>query len=105
MDAIKKLNELRLTRNMSVYRLSELSGINQSTLANTFSRGTVPSLENLEKICDALGITLAQFFMTDETNVCLTDNEMELVERYRLLSPSLRRSIDKLIIEILDNKI
>ena len=41
MDVIKKLNELRLQQDMSVYRLAELSGINQSTLANTFSRGTV----------------------------------------------------------------
>ena len=44
MDIIAKLNKLRLERNMSVYRLAELSGLNQSTLANTFSRGTVPSL-------------------------------------------------------------
>ncbi len=42
MDVIKRLNSMRLERNMSVYRLAELSGINQSTLANTFSRGTVP---------------------------------------------------------------
>ncbi len=64
MDVIEKLNKLRLKRNMSVYRLAELSGINQSTLANTFSRGTVPSLAHLEIICNTLGVTLAQFLRT-----------------------------------------
>ena len=72
MDILKKLNDLRLERNMSVYRLAELSGINQSTLANTFSRGTIPSVQNLEKICNTLGVSLAQFFTEDEIIVRLT---------------------------------
>ena len=71
MDVIEKLNKLRLERNMSVYRLAELSGLNQSTLANTFSRGTVPSIRNLEIICNTLGITLAQFFTEEENTVPL----------------------------------
>ena len=100
MDVIKKLNALRLERNMSVYRLSELSVINQSTLANTFSRGTVPSVENLEKMCDALGITLAQFFMTDEKIVCLTDDEEELITHYRKLSEQMRKSIFDLLLNM-----
>ena len=62
MDVIEKLNRLRLERNLSVYRLAELSGLNQSTLANTFSRGTVPSITHLQAICEVLGVTLAQFF-------------------------------------------
>lgn len=66
MDIIAKLNRLLLERNMSVYRLAELSGLNQSTLANTFSRGIVPSIQNLEVICQTLGLTLAQFFTEDE---------------------------------------
>lgn len=66
MDVIQRLNSLRLERNMSVYRLAELAGVNQSTLANTFSRGTVPSISNLTAICEALGVTLAQFFAEDK---------------------------------------
>lgn len=101
MDTIKKLNKLRLERNMSVYRLSELSGINQSTLANTFSRGTVPSIENLEKICEALGITLSQFFSEKESTVYLTKSEEEMLDNYRRLSPDTRSALDKLIEKIL----
>ncbi len=79
MDVIKKLAELRLERNISVYRLSELTGINQSTLANTFSRGTIPSIKHLEIMCDALGVTLSQFFAQDEEMFYLSKKEIELI--------------------------
>ena len=101
MDIIKRLNELRLESNMSVYRLSELSGINQSTLANTFSRGTVPSIENLEKICEALGITLSQFFATNENVAYLTESEKKIFDNYRKLSKSTRVALGELIENIL----
>lgn len=93
MDVIKKLNKLRLERNLSVYRLAELSGINQSTLANTFSRGTVPSIAHLEQICTTLGITLAQFFTEDEKSAVLTPQEAALITNYRKLPDELKRSI------------
>lgn len=97
MDVIRKLNELRLARNLSVYRLSELSGINQSTLANTFSRGTVPSIANLEKICDAMGLTLSQFFSENDEEVRLTRGEAELLNEYRRLPAALRESVKQTI--------
>lgn len=78
MDVIQRLNSLRLERNMSVYRLAELAGVNQSTLANTFSRGTVPSISNLTAICEALGVTLAQFFAEDES-ICGRQTVFKLV--------------------------
>lgn len=102
MDVIKKLNKLRLERNMSVYRLSELSGINQSTLANTFSRGTVPSLKHLELLCDALGVTLAQFFTEDESPVILSAQEMQLIFNYRRLPDKIKKSIYDIVNSIPD---
>ncbi len=98
MDVIKKLNELRLQQDMSVYRLAELSGINQSTLANTFSRGTVPSLKNLELICQALGMTLAQFFSEDEQTFHLSQREARLLRFYRTLPENIKNGIDCAII-------
>ena len=97
MDTIKRLNELRLRRNLSVYRLSELSGINQSTLANTFSRGIIPSVQNLEKICEAMGITLSQFFAEEDRDVFLTRAESELLGDYRLLPSEVKESISKMV--------
>lgn len=97
MDVIKRLNDLRLQRNMSVYRLAELSGLNQSTLANTFSRGTVPSIKNLELICETLGMTLAQFFAEDETPMELTPAEVQLIINYRKLPANIKQSFATII--------
>lgn len=92
-DIIEKLNQLRLARNLSVYRLAELSGLNQSTLANTFSRGIVPSVANLEAICHAMGITLSQFFNEHEQTEILTEQERTLLVSYRKLPPKVRQAI------------
>lgn len=97
MDIIDKLNKLRLERNLSVYRLAELSGINQSTLANTFSRGTIPSVQNLELLCNTLGITMSQFFAEDEIPVRLTQKEMQLLQNYRRLPQPLKESVADIV--------
>lgn len=97
MDVIKRLNQLRLERNLSVYRLSELSGINQSTLANTFSRGTMPSVQTVEKLCEAMGITLSQFFEENSEEVLLTKSESELLQNYRKLPLSVKESIAEMV--------
>lgn len=104
MDVIQKLNKLRLERNLSVYRLAELSGINQSTLANSFSRGTVPSLKHLELICDTLGVTLAQFFTEDETPVSLSPQETKLINNYRRLPDNIKSAINTLVNDFYNTK-
>ena len=102
-DLIQKLNKLRLERNLSVYRLAELSGINQSTLANTFSRGTMPSIKHLELICDTLGLTLSQFFAEDERPVKLSQRERELIEDYRKLPEKVKCSVAGVIRDFSEN--
>ena len=97
MDIIKKLNELRLQRNMSVYRLAELSGLNQSTLANTFSRGIVPSIRNLETICEAMGITMGQFFTESEREEILTEEEISLIDNFRRLPPHVKKAFCEMV--------
>ena len=105
MNVIEKLNKLRLERNMSVYRLAELSGINQSTLANTFSRGTVPSVKHLELLCETLGVTLAQFFTEDEKPMSLSQQEIKLINNYRRLPESIKNSLANIINSIPDKDI
>ncbi|WP_443649738.1 helix-turn-helix domain-containing protein [Blautia sp.] len=49
-------------RDISKYRLSQLSGISQSSLGRIMAQENLPSLITLEKICAALGVTLSQLF-------------------------------------------
>ena len=66
MDALRKINTMRLERGWSIYRLSVESDLPQSTLVNMFSRETQPSIATLEAICKGFGITLAEFFTETE---------------------------------------
>ena len=59
---IKELCELQ---HITKYRLSQMTGLTQTVLANIIKKKTMPTIPTLEKICLALNISLAQFFAKD----------------------------------------
>ena len=86
MDVIKKIENLKNQRGWSDYKLSLESGIAQSTLATMKQRKTPLKVDALQSICEAFGITLAQFFLEDERVEILSEQERKLVDGYRKLS-------------------
>ena len=86
MNVIDRINELRIQRNWSVYTLALEAGLTQSTLASMLQRNTPPKIETLQCLCDAFGITMAQFFLEDEQIEMLSAKEKELLSAYRKLS-------------------
>ncbi|MBQ9079476.1 MAG: helix-turn-helix transcriptional regulator [Clostridia bacterium] len=62
MDIHERIKHLMAERNWSAYRLSEESGLAQTTIYNIFKNNTTPNWYTLESICNGFGITLAQFF-------------------------------------------
>lgn len=72
-------------RGISKYRLSQLSGISQSSLGRIISQENLPSLITLEKICTALDVTLAQFFR-EANSEGMTDSQKEILEIWNNLS-------------------
>lgn len=62
MHVGERLKELRSQLNVSKRRLAKLSGVALSFI-NEIEKGTkAPTVATLERLCDALGITLADFF-------------------------------------------
>lgn len=62
MDVIDKIDKLRRERGWSVNNLALEAMLTQSTVNNLFNRRNEPKLNTLRAICDAFGITLAEFF-------------------------------------------
>ncbi len=85
MNIIDRINELRLSRGWSVNNLAMEAGITQSTLNSVMSRGTAPKIDTLQSVCNAFGISLAQFFLEDENMELLNDSERLLVNSFRKL--------------------
>ena len=86
MDINKKIENLRFQRDWSMYELAQEAGITQSTLTSMMKRGNPPKIDTLECICEAFGITLAQFFMEDDQLEALSKNEKELISLFRKIS-------------------
>ena len=57
----KRIEELCREKHMSYYRLSELSGVSRGAISLAVNGKSVPSMQVLEQLCEAWGITMAQF--------------------------------------------
>ena len=62
MNTITRVYELLDDRALSLTKLAEMSGIAYSTIKMAESRNTQLSVDTIERICNALGITLSEFF-------------------------------------------
>ncbi len=100
MDILKRINQLRINKNWSVYRLSVEAGLPQSTLTNMINRETLPSIVTLEAICNALGITMSDFFNEENCNTQI-DYE-EFLKIYNKLPNDTKVSILNLMKNIAD---
>ena len=94
MDIVAKIDYLRKQNGWSIYKLAEMSNLTQSTLANMFTRHSVPSIATLSQICSAFNITLSEFFSKND-NLC--DDEKLLVGKFRKLDLKDRNKIIKII--------
>ena len=85
MNVIERIKQMKNERGWTDYKLASEAMIPQSTLASIYERNTPPKLDVLESICQAFGITLAQFFMEDEQMQLVSTQEKRLLDVYRKL--------------------
>lgn len=104
INVIERIGELMLLKGWTAYELSNQTGISTNAIYDWFKVGAVPTLQNIIKICEAMEISLEQFFCggdykyTDEENeilkewVGLSDLErttlMNLIETFKILKNS-----------------
>lgn len=82
MDILNKITELREERHWSEYQLAEKSGLTQSTISSWYRKGILPSIPSLEKICDAFGLSLSQFFIEEEFQAIVPSNQQARLLAY-----------------------
>ncbi len=68
MDTIARVYELAEQHNISLYQLARKSGVAYSTMKTTEKRGGQLKVDTIERICDALGISLSEFFAKSNVN-------------------------------------
>ena len=102
MNTLVRLRQLLDDRGWTEYRLSKECGLSQSTIGNIFRRNTTPSIDTLEVICNALGITLSQFFAETDM-VELTPELKRLFDGWVSLTQAQKTAVLQLV-EIMNNK-
>ena len=75
-----RIAELCQKRGYTKYRLAQLTGITQTALGNILNQKSMPTMANLERICDAFEVTIAQFFSEDGRRLNLTDDQKEILD-------------------------
>lgn len=86
MNVQERLLELMAQRGWSAYKLAKQAELSETTISNLFKRNQAPTLYTLERICDAFGITLSQFFSEDGEAVTLTDEQRKLLSGWAAMS-------------------
>lgn len=86
MDAQKRIKQLMEDRGWTDYRLAKESNLSHSTVTNMFNRNNAPTLPTLEAVCQAFGITLAQFFSEGDSSDGLTEEQRTLFSKWSSLT-------------------
>jgi len=93
MDVLTKIRNLQGERGWSDYKLAQQAEIPIATLSAIFTRKNTPKLDTLQCICNAFGLTLAQFFLEDEKIEVLSETEKEMLQVFRKLSPKQQQAL------------
>lgn len=84
----QRIREIRESIKMSGNQLAKLSGIGQSTVSAIENGTNQPTVETLQRICDALGVSLSDFFSEDRQ---VQD------DRVARLRPEQRQALEKFL--------
>lgn len=86
IPVLDRITHYRDQKGWSEYQLATESGLTQSTISSWYRKKLLPSIPSLEKICNAFGITLSQFFSESEMPYTLTKTQAQLLEASTALS-------------------
>lgn len=92
-----RLAELCKQHKMTKYRLSKITGLSQTTLANIFAGRTQPTFSSLSLICDAFGISLVQFFSDNSDYSGLSEQQASLLTAWSTLPADKRELLLKFL--------
>lgn len=96
---LNKIDNIRKLKGLSVYKLTELSGLSETTIYSWYTKGAIPSITALNSVCKVLEITMAELFSTNDKEF-LSSQEEQLLSDFQKLNENQRSLILKLIHEI-----
>ena len=93
MKVGEKLKKLRDNKGMTMYRLTQMTGVSGHHIKGIEDGTRQPTIETLTKLVTALGSSLAEVFIDDEECFYLKDDEKRLIENYRMASEEKKNAL------------
>lgn len=95
MDIGKRLQEIRICKHISIYRLSQKSEVSESHIRNLESGKKSATVTTLEMLVHSMDMTLSEFFNEDDRCTYLTKREKRLLQCYRALPDETAEALTK----------
>lgn len=95
-EILQKIKSKMTEKGLTIFKLTEQTGLSENTIYNWYNRGAEPSIHALQSVCQVLGISLSELFCENELET-LTLQESQLIEHFRNLTESKRKIILKLV--------
>lgn len=86
---------------LSQQDLGEMLGVTRNTVVNWEGGKYRPDIDLLLPLCAVFGITLYEFFGTEDQSLGISAHEKGLLEQYRQISPLSQRIVDRMLDSIL----
>lgn len=95
MDIGRRIKQIRLAKNIQSNELAEKIGITNVYLSYIEHGTKTPKLDTLQDICNALEVTLSEFFSSEEADIPL--EYQELLHNAKSLSPKQLASLNEFL--------
>ena len=93
MNIMERIDTLCKEHHISKYRLSQITGISQSAFSKMARQQSSLSLETIQRISDAFGISMAQFFSDADEYPDLTEQKKRLIHYWTLMNAKKREFV------------
>ena len=97
MDVLGKIQKLQKEQGLNNAQLAKKAGLTPSTLQGLYKRNNMPTIPTLKHICEALGITIGQFFSDTNVPLDLTEEQANLLEHWNTLTAEQKEALLALI--------
>ena len=99
VDIVKKLENIRTNRGLSVYKVTQLADISQQTYYSWIKEDVMPSMTSLKKVCNVLGVEITDILTDDSDSL-----EFEtLKSKWNMMTLSQKQSIMSIIDNYINN--
>lgn len=94
-NVVERINELMNKKGWTSYELSNQTGISTNAIYDWNKIGAVPTIPNIIKICEVMGITLEDFFCVGSYQY--TQEENKTLDKWFALSDLEKSMVMKLM--------